>query len=249
MTPGGASPERRVPRLILFDIDGTLIRAAGAGRHALESAFRAVFALEHSAEIAAEVRFNGRTDPAIIADMARAAGLAEGDIDRRGDELQRTYLSELRNELARPDPRRGVLAGVVPLLDALRSNRSVCLGLLTGNIEEAARIKLRAFALDDYFVDGGFASDHHDRSEIARIARAKLSSRTGIAFAPNQTVVVGDTEHDVACARANGYSAVLVESGWIPRERLLATRPDAFFPDFLDRSAVFEALGVAAPEA
>jgi phosphoglycolate phosphatase-like HAD superfamily hydrolase len=203
-----------------------------------------VFGVHGIAEASAGVRFEGRTDPAIIADMAESAGLDPRTVAQRGEEMTRVYLRELRAELVRPDPRRAVTPGVFPLLDALRSRPSVRLGLITGNIEPAAREKLRSFALDEYFPDGGFASDHEDRSEIARIARERVSRRTGIPFEPAQTVVVGDTEQDVTCARDNGYAVILVETGWIPRERLVAARPDALFEDFRDLHSVLAALGV-----
>jgi len=234
------------PRLVLFDIDGTLLRAAGAGRRALERTFRSVFGVTEIATAAAGVRFEGGTDPRIIAEMADCAGISRAELHRKSAELRSVYLDALRDELARPDPRRAVTKGAIDLLERLRTLESVRLGLITGNIEAGAMEKLRAFDLDHYFDDGGFSSDHEDRGEIARIARERMSRRTGIPFRPEQTVVVGDTEHDVACARANGYAVVLVESGWIPRERLVAARPDALFPDFGDAAAVLAALGIEA---
>jgi phosphoglycolate phosphatase-like HAD superfamily hydrolase len=231
-------------RLILFDVDGTLVRAAGAGRRALGRAFLEVFDVDTSLTGARDVRFEGRTDPAIIADMAAAAGISAADLDAGADRLRLAYLRALEDEMARPDPRRAVVAGVIPLLEVLIATRGVHLGLLTGNIEAGARIKLRAFGLNDFFADGGFASDHPDRAQIARIAREKLSRRAGIPFTADETVVVGDTDHDVACARANGYRAVVVDSGFVPRARLDAAAPDALFADFTQEDRVLAALGI-----
>ncbi len=232
------------PLLVLFDIDGTLISAAGAGRRALEQAFRRVFGVDGTVSLAGGVRFEGRTDPAIIADMAVAIGVDLEALERRGDEFQRHYLAALGEEMARPDPKRRVLPGIVPLLDALRTRPGVFLGLITGNIEAGARAKLEPFGLNAYFPDGGFSSDHPDRAEIARIAREKLSRRAGIPFHPDRVVVVGDTDQDVACARANGYRAVVVDSGFVPRHRLEDARPDALFTDLTDLAGVMRALGV-----
>lgn len=230
--------------LILFDVDGTLINTAGAGRRALERSFRDVFGLADVAGHASRVRFNGKSDPTIIADIAREAGIPGVDIERRYPELQRAYLDALHAELATPDPRRSVMPGVDPLLRVLDRRPEVTLGLVTGNIEEGARKKLSIFDLNRYFPDGGFASDHPDRAEIARIAHEKLSRRAGMRFPPECVVVVGDTELDIACARANGFVAIAVESGWMPREDLVAAAPDALFRDLTDADAVLRAMGI-----
>ena len=137
-----------------------------------------------------------------------------------------------------------MLPGVRAALDALEERPGVHLGLLTGNIEAGARTKLDAFGLNRYFPDGGFASDHPDRPTIARLAREKLSRRSRLTFSPSATVVVGDTEYDVDCGRANGFRTVAVDSGWVSREALEAARPDALLDDFTNLSAVLEALGL-----
>lgn len=236
-----------LPTLVLFDVDGTLVDVAGAGRRALEEAFRRTFGLADIADAAARVRFAGKSDPTIIAEIAREAGLPGTEVERRFPELQRAYLEALRDELRRPEPRRRVMPGVPALLEALAASPGVALGLITGNVEEGARAKLDAFDLNRFFPDGGFSSDHPDRSEIARIAHARLSRRAGRPFPPRRTFVVGDTEMDVLCARANGFVAIAVESGWVPRGALLASRPDAVFEDLTDRGAVFGAMGLTLP--
>jgi phosphoglycolate phosphatase len=230
------------PTLVLFDVDGTLVNTAGAGRRALERSFQSVFGLDDIAEAASRVRFDGKSDPTIIADIARESGVALPEIERRYPDLQRTYLDALRDELSRPDPRRRTMPGVLPLLEILIARTDVVLGLVTGNIEEGARAKLEVFGLNRFFAGGGFSSDHPDRAEIARIAHERLSRRAGHRFPPRQVMVVGDTELDVACARANGFVAIAVESGWIPRERLEAAEPDALFADLTDTAAVLAAM-------
>jgi phosphoglycolate phosphatase-like HAD superfamily hydrolase len=99
--------------------------------------------------------------------------------------------------------------------------------------------------LNRYFVDGGYSSDHPERSEIARIAHQRLSRRAGFRFPVDRVMVIGDTELDVVCARANGFRAIAVESGWVPRERLLAAGPDSLLADLTDADAVLTAMGLA----
>jgi phosphoglycolate phosphatase-like HAD superfamily hydrolase len=190
------------------------------------------------------VRYAGMTDPIIFRDLGRALGVGEQQQRERWPQLLDVYLLALEREMGRDDPRRRVLPGVPELLEALSVQRGVYLGLLTGNIEAGARIKLEPFGLNPYFKDGGFASDHPERPEIARLARDKLSRAFEVQFPPGRVVVVGDTEHDVACARANGFRAVAVESGWVPREDLERSRPDALFTDLSDLGTVMRALRV-----
>lgn len=233
-----------IPTLALFDVDGTLVDTAGAGRHGLVTSFRSIFGIDDAEEIAARVRFDGKTDPAIIADMAREAGIPASDVERRYTEVQEAYVRALREELARPNPRRRVLPGVLPLLELLAARPDVVLGLITGNVEEGARAKLDAFGLNRFFVDGGFSSDHPERAEIARIAHQRLSRRAGFHFPVDRVIVLGDTELDVACARVNGFRAIAVESGWVSRDRLAKSEPDALLPDLTDAAAVLLAMGL-----
>jgi len=233
------------PTLVLFDIDGTLIDTGGAGRLGLQAAFRSVFGLDDIDGPVSRVRFDGKTDPTIISDIAREAGIPAGEVETRFTELQKAYLQALRTELTVLSPRRRVLPGVRPLLDLLTERPDVFLGLVTGNIEEGARVKLDVFGLNHYFIDGGFASDHPERNEIARIAHERLSRRAGFRFPADRVMVVGDTELDILCARANAFRSIAVESGWVPRERLAAAGPDTLLPDLTDASAVLAAMGLA----
>lgn len=232
------------PTLVLFDIDGTLVDTGGAGRLGLQESFRSVFGLDDIEGSVARVRFDGKTDPTIIADIAREAGIAASEVEARYTELQETYLHALRKALTTPNPRRRVMPGVRPLLDILTGRPDVFLGLVTGNIEEGARVKLEAFGLNPYFVDGGFASDHPERNEIARIAHERLSRRAGFRFPADRVMIVGDTELDIHCARANAFRAIAVVSGWVPRERLEAAGPDTLLPDLSDAEAVLAAMGL-----
>jgi phosphoglycolate phosphatase-like HAD superfamily hydrolase len=211
----------------------------------MERAFRETFAVE-TFEDAARVEFAGRTDPVIFEAVAKATGVEFDRFQASSADLVLRFLDALRDEMARPDPRRRVLPGVLPLVRALDRREDVRLGLITGNLEGGARAKLAPFGLNDYFPTGGFASDHADRRQIARIAWERLCQASGVAFRREQVTVVGDTAHDVDCARANGFRAVAVWSGWVSRESLQAAAPDCLLESLSDDAHVLEALGLTA---
>jgi phosphoglycolate phosphatase-like HAD superfamily hydrolase len=229
------------PRLLLFDVDGTLVDAAGAGRKSMVRAFETTFGVDGVGARTAAVRYAGRTDPTILDAVAEAAGIPVDSYEERREELVAAFLGELEAEMARDDPRRRVLPGVPELLDCLAARDDVRLGLVTGNLERGARIKLRAFGIERYFLGGGFSSDHPSRREIAKIAWRRLSETAGVAFAPDDVVVIGDTEHDVDCARANGFRAVAIDSGWVPRADLELAAPDHLLDDLTESRRVLEA--------
>ncbi len=207
----------------------------------MERAFHGVFGVD-GFERAARVPFAGRTDPVILESTAEAIGIEPHEFRRRRVELEACFVREIEAEMRRPDDRRRVLPGVPGLLEALEAMDGVHLGLVTGNLEPGARAKLEPFRLNRYFPTGGFASDDPDRRKIAEIAGRKLSELAGIAFEAAHVIVVGDTHHDVDCARANGFRAVALDSGWVSRETLERARPDVLLDDLSDRARVLEAL-------
>jgi len=230
--------------LILFDIDGTLVNTAGAGRIAIETAFHEVFGVDSITRRGPRVRFAGMSDTMIFESLAANADVDASALAARMPSLLEHYLAALDRELARPNAERRALVGVPALLERLDRMPEVRLGLLTGNIEPGARRKLEPFGLNRFFPGGGFGSDHRERREIARIAQAELSRLTGIDFPAQRVVVVGDTEQDIDCAQANGFRAVAVETGFASRETLVAARPDVLLPDLSDIPRVLEAFGL-----
>ncbi len=230
------------PRLVLFDIDGTLIETGGAGKRALERAFAEEFGIDDFERRTSGVEYAGRTDPVILGALADALEVPRERYLARRDALLESYYDGLRTLLRADHPQKRTLPGVVDVLDALAPEAHTTLGLLTGNLERSARIKLEAFDLNRYFPDGGFSSDHSCRREIARAAHRKLERHRGARFEPADVVVLGDTEHDVDCARANGFRAVAVATGWVPRERLEAAAPDALLDGFEDLPRVMAAI-------
>jgi len=228
------------PTLVLFDVDGTLVDTAGAGRRALHAAFEAVHGLEDVARHTAAVAFSGKTDPTIVAEMCAALAVAPPE----GEAFERAYLQALQAEMARPDPRRRVLPGVRELLETLSARPHVHLGLVTGNVEAGARAKLAPFGLNPFFPTGGFGSDHPDRREVALLAATRVAQRVRISLNASRVVVVGDTELDVDCARAHGFRSVAVLTGWCGEETLRAAGPDVLLPDLADLAVALAALGL-----
>jgi phosphoglycolate phosphatase-like HAD superfamily hydrolase len=218
-------------RFILFDIDGTLIDGSGIGRRALERAFADVFDMDAVPDVAGRVTFNGALDPDIHRQMAEVLGLAPEQLERLRDELHARYLHHLRST-ARQGPGSRVLPGVRALLERLAGRSDVALGLLTGNIEAGARLKLEPHDLNRFFPTGGFGEDGPTRADVARAAVGRLARRNGgEAPAPGRVLVVGDSIRDVECGRANGYRTLAVQTGWTPREELAAAGPDLLVAD------------------
>jgi phosphoglycolate phosphatase-like HAD superfamily hydrolase len=227
--------------LILFDIDGTLLLTDGAGRAAFRYALAETFGTVGPLD---DYTFHGKTDPQIAAELMVAAGLDPDVIERRLPEMWPLYLEKLERELE--DRRRlgrvEPLPGVRSLLDSLDGTEGVGLGLVTGNLEPAARLKLAAADVVTPFEVGGFGSDSAVRAEIARIAVQRAAERFGGSFRGAEIVVVGDTPADVACARAVGARAITVATGRHAVGELTATGADVVFPDLEDTGAVLSAV-------
>lgn len=204
--------------LVLWDIDGTLLRTAGAGREALDHAFRVVHGWEDATQ---GVHVAGSTDRAILRDVGARFGGAMVDHDAVRDQ----YLAALEVRLADP-ARVQRCPGVTEALDAVEARAHSA--LLTGNWEAGARLKLGACALWERFAWGAFADDAEDRDALVPIARARARAR---GLDVREVVVVGDTPADVGCARAGGAVAVAVETGFATPEALAASRPDLQLPD------------------
>jgi phosphoglycolate phosphatase len=238
-----------VRKLILFDIDGTLVLTGGAGVRAMN---RACAELAGHADALSGIAVAGRTDRIILADVvARTGRLLDEELLLV---LRERYLVHLREEILRPGamptaeylgPRGGIKAvmpGIRELLDELQARPDVLLGLLTGNFEEGARIKLEHFDLWRYFRCGAYGDDAADRNALVPIAvgRARRCGLPEIAGA--QIFVIGDTPHDIACARAAGAVAVGVATGGFTVDELRACGADVVFKDLAGREAFLELL-------
>jgi phosphoglycolate phosphatase len=219
-----------MPKLILFDIDGTLVLTGGAGIRAMNRAGEEILGVLNFVD---GIPCAGRTDWIILHDALTKAGheLDEGLFARMRD----AHIRHLAEEIAHPgDGVKNVMPGIRELLPALQSRDDVFLGLLTGNFEEAARIKLGHFDLWDYFRCGAFGDDAADRNALVPFAvdRARACGLGSFDYA--DVVVIGDTPHDVACAVAVGAQPVAVATGGFTVEQLRATGAAIVLEDLSD---------------
>jgi phosphoglycolate phosphatase len=239
-----------VRKLILFDIDGTLIRTGGAGVRAMTRAFEETCGISDALKA---VEVAGRTDRLIMTDALALLGRPLDD-----DLLQRfrdRYCGFLREELAQLSQRddgavvaadasgvKGALPGVRPLLDELQQRDDIDLALLTGNFRSSAEIKLAHYDLWRYFPWGAFADDALDRPDLLPVAITRYHSHTTRAIDPTDVIIVGDTPHDVTCARCGGAKVVAVATGNFDAAALAECAPDVIFEDLSDTAAFVSVL-------
>ena len=222
-------------KLVLFDIDGTLVWTDGAGRRAIQHALTEVFGSTGPEDY----RFDGKTDPQIVRDLMRFAGHGDGHIDDRMQDVFRLYVERLREELRAPAYRPRVMPGVFELLEALESHPEIVLGLLTGNLAAGARAKLESVGIDPQrFRVGAYGSDHEERPSLPDVARRRLRDELGIEIVGSDCVIIGDTPADVTCGRAVGARAIGVATGRYSTEELHRHGPAAVFADLSDTAAV-----------
>jgi phosphoglycolate phosphatase len=222
-------------RLLLWDIDGTLISTGAAGHRAIELAT----AQQFDGGDLEGVEIAGRTDSGIAHQILTKYG--EPITDERMRSLLDLYLDLLAIELPRSKGR--VLPGVLELLQRAEDRPGTILGLLTGNLRRGAQLKLEHYQLWHFFPFGAFADDHHDRNELGAFALARAQEATGAGFLPAQADVIGDTGHDIACGKVFGARTIAVATGSWPRERLAECAPDFLFDDFSNVDDVIATLG------
>jgi phosphoglycolate phosphatase-like HAD superfamily hydrolase len=225
-------------RLVLFDIDGTILYTGGAGRRAMRRALLQVFGATGPIK---GFPFAGKTDPQIIVELMSLAGYAQELIRRRLADFWEHYVEYLEEEMSGSDG-LVVYPGVADLIRALQDSDGTILGLQTGNIQRGARIKLEPTGLNPFFPVGAFGDDSRNRNELPRIAVQRVRKQFGKAFRGTEVIIVGDTPADVACARHFGARAVAVATGFHDRQGLVDSRPDALFEDFRDTKKVLEAI-------
>ncbi|GIX46484.1 MAG: hypothetical protein KatS3mg131_0695 [Candidatus Tectimicrobiota bacterium] len=216
-------------RLVLFDIDGTLLTTGGAGAEAMRRAFADLYGI---ADALAGIPMAGNTDRAIVQEALRRQRLPYHEAALQA--IERRYLYHLRQTLQEPHRPRRLLPGVAPLLAVLNARRDLIVGLLTGNFAAAARLKLEAFGIWHYFRVGAYGSDAADRNALLPLAQVRAYRLLGQAVPASQTVVIGDTPRDIACARAHGARVIAVATGSYDLATLRQHAPDHCLRDLGD---------------
>lgn len=212
-------------RLILFDIDGTLVRG-GPAKSAFLGAMAETYGTVGDPE---RVSFGGKTDPQIAREILTGAGVGQAAIDEGFPTLWERYLERLETALGTHP--MTVLPGVRELLDGLAMLEGVGLGLVTGNIAGGARLKLGSAGLWDRFEVGSYGSDHEERDELPNIALGRAKERWGRAIEARHALIVGDTPRDIACGRACDIRTVAVATGTYAAEALIAAGADHVLED------------------
>ncbi|MFH1117790.1 MAG: HAD family hydrolase [Pseudomonadota bacterium] len=220
-------------KFILFDIDQTLIESGGGGLSAMTRAFEEITGIADGFN---GISYGGKTDPQIIREALEAHGLsADDNILKR---LIEVYLRHFPAEMA---IKRGrVKPGVRKLVERIHQSGVLHLGLLTGNVEAGARIKLEHFGLYEYFLAGAFGSDGEDRNVLLPIAVRRFRQRTGIQVDHRDCIVVGDTPRDVECARAHGTPCIGTATGAYSQADLTMAGADLVVEDLTGTEAIIE---------
>ena len=222
-------------RLLLWDIDGTLISTGAAGHRAIELATAQRFGGSGDLE---GVEIAGRTDLSIAHQVLEK--YREPITPDNMSSFLELYLTLLAQELPRTQGQ--VMPGVPQLLQRAQDRPDMVLGLLTGNLRRGAQLKLEHYKLWHFFVLGAFADDHHDRNQLGGFALTRVQERYGTEFLPSQVDVIGDTGHDIACGKAFGARTIAIATGSWSRERLAKCDPDFLFDDLSDIEGVTSAL-------
>ncbi len=222
-------------KFLLFDIDGTLISAGGSGTRSLNLAFRDIFGIDVAFR---GFNMGGMTDPLIVKE-----GLAKHGIPNSNGivpQVLESYLSHLRTEIQ--TDRRHLKPGVLAALDALKTMPQYTVGLLTGNLESGARIKLESFGIYDRFLCGAFGSDHEDRNLLLPVAAHRFREKKQQEIDFSRCIIIGDTPRDVACAKPYGAACIAVATGPYKRADLEETAADVVMDNLGDTAQLLDTL-------
>lgn len=219
--------------ILLFDIDGTLVQVTDGAREAVHDAISTTAGVDAVTE---GVSFSGRTDPAIFRDLLRKSGVSDPDpvLSEVLDRYARAAQNAIQPGSVKPLP------GIPTLLSRLQHRESVILGLVTGNIERVAYHKLERAGIAAPFATGAFGSDHADRNELPGIALERIVEHHGDSVSRDNVIIIGDTRHDIDCARAAGMCAVAVCTGRFTRQELARHDPDLLLDTMADAEIAIE---------
>lgn len=226
-------------KLVLFDIDGTILLTDGAGKRAIHRALAEVF----GGTGPDDHPFGGKTDPQIVRELMRLEGHADEHIDEHMSPLLERYVDYLQEELRPGACAVTVMPGVRALLDALDARHDVVLGLLTGNLEAGARVKLESAGIShERFRVGAYGSDHEARGELPAVAQRRAREQLGVDIPGSDVVVIGDTPADLHCGRGIGARAIGVATGHYSVEELEQHDAYVVFSDLSDTDDVVQAM-------
>jgi phosphoglycolate phosphatase-like HAD superfamily hydrolase len=226
-------------KLVLFDIDGTILLTDGAGKRAIHRALREVFGSTGPDDH----HFGGKTDPQIVRELMRIEGHEDPHIDSNMPVLLDKYVAYLAEELEASAHKLEVMPGIHELIDALEQRDDVIVGLLTGNLVEGAKAKLASVGIDfERFKIGAFGSDQEARGELPAVAQRRARDQLGVDVHGADVVVIGDTPADIHCGQSIGAKAIAVATGFYTADALRAHHPAAVFEDLSDTTAVIDAI-------
>jgi len=211
-------------KLVLFDIDGTLLTVNSVNRRILMDALKEVYGTEGSA---GTHNFAGKMDSIIIYEVLQNAGLSDAEITEKFERAKQTYIDMFRSHAKPSDVM--LMEGIRELLDRLSARSELILGLLTGNFEGSGRHKLLLPEINHYFPFGAFADDGLHRNELPPIAVEKAYQLTGKRFSEQEIVIIGDTEHDIVCARVLNAKSIAVATGTYTTEELQKHNPHILY--------------------
>ena len=208
---------------LLFDIDGTIMTSDHAGTSAMAKTAKEIFDVDEIGPL----NVHGRCDRGILAELFESLGVS---YDQHREEFCRRYYQNLPASLVANNAR--LLPGVHALLKELQQRDNVALGLLTGNLQIAAKLKLEHVEVDHFFAFGGYGDDFAERNDVAAQAVKSAKKALGDSFSENRIWVLGDTENDILCGRAVGAKVLAVQTGGGSQEELRAKSPDLLLPNF-----------------
>ena len=232
-------------KLVLFDIDGTLLNCNGAGKSAIGEAIKSIFGFDGFPK---GYSLAGCTDGQIINDILLHYNVPQDIIDEKKASVFDAYYNYLEIFTASGKYKKNLLPGVLPLLEKLKSlDQQIILGLLTGNLKKSALLKLKLFDIDNYFLYNGdlfgaFGSDHIKRTELVNIATDRAFKMTGKNFYEKDIVVIGDTKNDILCGKHCNVKSIAVATGGYSYDELLKYEPDYLFNDFSDTQKVVDTI-------
>jgi phosphoglycolate phosphatase-like HAD superfamily hydrolase len=220
-------------KLVLFDIDGTLLSIGAINRSILMDALREVYGTEGSA---GSCNFAGKMDSNIIYEVLYNGGLSTAAISEKFERAKTTYIEMFRT-YAKPSDVI-LMEGIRELLDELSGHSELMLGLLTGNFEASGRHKLLLPEINHYFSFGAFADDGEHRNDLPLVAVHRAHQLTGIQFSDQDIIIIGDTEHDIICARVLNAKSIAVATGTYSTEELKKHHPHVLYENLSCTDAV-----------